>query len=167
MNTGKLYDKVQDGWFKVKDAEMRFSLIDGIEAVTFLRKGEKYINSDTVLDRAQYELDLAFGQTDAIRALHYQKNIPEKLRRCRLIFPGTIWRGKDGRYIPSLAWKQKTKEWVLEFIRCDNHIHSFNERLVSISGQKRDDMRKSEREPRNFQPSTFRDPFWDTGRDLW
>lgn len=166
MNIGKIYDKIQDGWFAVKYAETRIGLIDGaeIKAVTFLRKHEKYIDSDTMLDRAQYEFDLAFGLEDARCVHHYQKNIPEKLRRYRLIFPGTIWRGKDGRYISSLAWKKRAKEWTLEFIRCDNQIHSSNERLISISGKKRDDMGKSEHEPWNYPTFPSR---WNTDCDLW
>lgn len=88
-----------------------------IEAVSFLRDGERRILGYDVIGRARFDPRLVgtnLGQEDAEFCLEHQDEIPVELRQCILVFPGTIRRHPGGYfYVPYLDWDGE--RWVLAF----------------------------------------------------
>lgn len=112
------HDKTKDGW-TCKDSErgsQRITSADQIKnliSVSFLEKGESYVNGEVMLQRAK-ERKLDFSQYDLEYLLENQKEIPKKLRDFYLVFPGTVWRGSGGgRRVADLRWGGG--EWCLDW----------------------------------------------------
>ena len=85
--------------------------ISELEIVSFLQKGEIFILSDEMRKRAK-KLGGNLGQRHAEFLLNCQ--IPEAWRQYYLVFPGTVWRDRDGDLcVPYLSWYGG--RWVLGF----------------------------------------------------
>ncbi len=93
------HDKTKDGWTCLERGTQRITSIDQIRAlseVSFLEKGESYVNGEVMLERAK-ERKLDFSQYDAEYLLKHQSEIPKELRSYYFTFPGTVWRDGRGR----------------------------------------------------------------------
>lgn len=98
------FDKRQDGWTLLEHAPRKLVSADGLEAISFLRKGEDPIRGYDLIGRARYALDANYGQEDAEFLLDNQDKIPVELRHC-LVFTGSVWRRTDGNLaVTYLYW---------------------------------------------------------------
>ena len=105
-------DMRKEGWTLSENVSRRLS--SAIDGISFLKKGENYINGEEMVRRARTELDANYGQEDAEWLLEHQDQIPTEFRKFYLVFPGTIWRGSRGRRsVPYLYWDGD--RWVLDF----------------------------------------------------
>src|SRR3989338_10507910 len=72
-------DMRKEGWTLSENVSRRLnSAIDGI---SFLKKGENYINGEEMVRRARTELDANYGQEDAEWLLEHQDQIPTEFRK--------------------------------------------------------------------------------------
>lgn len=75
-----------------------------LDIFEFLRPGEEYIKGETMRERAK-ELGAVLGERHARTLLERQDELPEEWREFYLVFPGTVWRYRDGfLLVPCLYW---------------------------------------------------------------
>lgn len=98
-------DMAKEGWALLEDAGEPSSIsIADLELVSFLKRGESYIGGEEMVKRAK-KSGANLGQRHAEFLLEHQDEIPAKYRKHYLVFPGTIWRFRDGgRLVPYLCW---------------------------------------------------------------
>jgi len=119
-------DMRKENWTLLENVSRRISSV--IDAVSFLKGSESYINSEKMVRRARMELDANYGQEDAEWLLENQDKIPAKLRKFYLVFPATAWRDSHGCWgVPALSWDGGG--WVLNFSGL-GHDWGFSHRLV-------------------------------------
>ena len=107
-------DKSGDGWKMIEDVTEPDGITgETIELVTVLEDGgEDLIGEDMVAHVKEIEAKL--GQRHAEYLLDHQEQLPEEFRRFSLIFPGTVWLGREGNHhVPCIAWSQG--QWELTF----------------------------------------------------
>lgn len=120
------FEKREDGWTLLENVPRRLTS-SNIEAVSFLKRLETYINGEALVSRA-LQMEANYGQEDAEWLLENQNQIPAELRKFYLVFPGTIWQGAHGpRGVPYLDWRGG--RWVLDFFWLDRGWGS-HDRLV-------------------------------------
>lgn len=124
----RIAENLSDGsdWKLLENTPRRLTSAN-IEAVSFLKGNETYINGEEMVRRA-VELDANYGQEDAEFLLEHQADIPKELRSLYLVFPGTKWQGSDeDRDVPCLSWDGG--QWVLFFCWLDYDFDG-SDRLV-------------------------------------
>jgi len=100
-DTGALQPS-SDGWELVEDAATPFGILE-LELVEFLKQDEEYVHGNIMRERAKSGLML--GERHARALIEQQENIPEAWRKFYLVFPGTVWRNRDGGpRVPYLLW---------------------------------------------------------------
>ncbi len=99
-------DMRKEGWTLPEPGPRRsINSIADLEPVSFLKKGENYINGEEMVQRARKEFNVNFGQEDAEWVLANQHLIPKEWRNYYLVFPGTVWRDRSGdRRVSCLDW---------------------------------------------------------------
>lgn len=102
------------GWELVEDVREPAEIAIGdLRLATFLNHDEQYVTGDTMRERAK-NIGANLGQRHAEHFLDHQEEIPESYRPYWLIFPGTVWRGRDGALlVPCLHWDGG--RWLLSF----------------------------------------------------
>jgi len=106
-------DMVQEGWTLLENTTKPIVSIDKLEPVPFLKDSESYVGGEEMARRS-LELHANLGQHQAEYMLEHQADIPEEFRQYVLVFPGTIWRNRDGlRNVPCLGWDGE--RWYLDF----------------------------------------------------
>ena len=123
-------DMRKDGWELVEDVLEEAVPASRLELVSFLRRGESRVSGETWADVAEKQ-GASLGQRQAEYLLEHQGEIPSKWRDYYLVFPGTVWRGRDGRlYVPCLGWHGR--QWCcLYFHWLENDWYS-SDRLVRL-----------------------------------
>ena len=102
---------IPTGWTLIEDVVP--STKNGRDFITFLEKGESYINGEVMRQRAKKHT-ANLGLVDAKRDLEHQDNIPVGLRGKYLVYSGTVLRDSDGNLdVPCLDWGGD--RWVLLF----------------------------------------------------
>ncbi len=98
------FDKTKDGWTLLEDVEPRISSVSNLKLLSFLKRGESYVDGEVMKKRAEEE-KANFGQKDAEWLLAHQSEIPKEFRKYYLVFPGTVWQDPDGRRcVAYLSW---------------------------------------------------------------
>lgn len=98
-------DMTKEGWGLLEDVDEPSSIsIADLGLVSFFKDGESYVRGEEMVKRAE-KFGANLGQRHAELLLDHQNQIPKEWRDYYLVFPGTIWRGRDGdRYVQSLCW---------------------------------------------------------------
>ena len=123
-----LRDMRKEGWELVENIDEEPVPISELELVSFLRRGESYVSGKTMRERA-WKQRASLGQRQAEYLLARQKEIPSEWRDFYLVFPGTVWRDRDGGLdVPCLHWLGDG--WDLSFSWLEDDWHS-GARLVS------------------------------------
>lgn len=124
------FDKTKDGWTKLEDVEPRISSVKGLELLSFLKRGESYVNGEAMKRRAE-EQKANFGQLDAEWLFEHQDQIPKEFRKYYLAFPGTVWQDPYGdRRVAYLYWSDD--QWCLNFSWLGN-VWNSDYRLLCLS----------------------------------
>jgi hypothetical protein len=107
-------DKSAEGWELLEDATEPARISgETIELVPILNEEDGYILGEEMVERTR-ALAGRLGQRHAEHFLDNPQEIPESFRQYSLIFPGTIWVGKDrNHHVPCLVWRQG--QWDLQF----------------------------------------------------
>lgn len=117
-------DKTAEGWRLLEDVSDSIPIkIASLQIISYLKRGEFCISSNNMRLRA-VELNANLGQKHAEYILEHRSEIPKELRGHALVFPGTVWSGKEPdpkRYVPCLDWDGVN--WELNFIWLDNVSH--------------------------------------------
>mgnify|MGYP001592610709 CR=1 FL=1 len=112
---------IPTGWTIIEDVVP--SIKNGRDFITFLEKGESYINGEVMRKRAK-KLTANLGLVDAKNDLEHQDNIPVGLRGKYLVYSGTVLRVSGGRLsVPCLFWYGD--RWVLRFDWLGSDFHGF------------------------------------------
>jgi hypothetical protein len=101
-----VHDMTKEGWTLLEDVGDPWPISNPPpDFVPFLRDSDGgYISGEEMATRA-VSLNVNFGQRRAEYYLKHQDEIPECFQVCVLVFPGTVWRDRDGnRYVPYLYW---------------------------------------------------------------
>lgn len=117
-----------EGWELVEDAAIPVGTLE-LELAEFLKPGENSIRGTEIRERAK-KSDPMLGERLARALLEKQERIPENWRKFYLVFPGTVWRYRDGRLgVPYLDWYGG--RWYLYF-RWLERDWRFLGRIVSL-----------------------------------
>lgn len=124
-------DMREEGWKLIEDTPRTISSAAKLEQVSFLKKGEDYIDGEELILRARGGLRANYGQHDAEWLFEHQEEIPEKLREFYLLFTDTIWQACDGRRsVACLRWGGG--RWDLRFRWLDASFFLSHDRLVRV-----------------------------------
>ncbi len=97
-------DFTKEGFTLLEDVEPRISSVSGLKLLSFLKRGESYVNGEVMKKRAE-EQKANFGQKDAEWLLAHQSEIPKEFRKYYLAFLGTVWQSSDDdRCVACLGW---------------------------------------------------------------
>ncbi len=109
------HDKSAEGWKLLEDVtEPARVSRETIEAGPFPRVDEGLLLGDEMVALVQ-EIESKLGQRHAEYLLEHQEQIPEEFQRYSLVFPGTVWLGRDeNHHVPCLVWTRRG-EWELQF----------------------------------------------------
>lgn len=98
-------------WTIVEDVPQTLTDDSQLEFLSFLKDDEKYINGDTMRERAK-EMNTNLGSADAQYLLDNQSKIPLELRNNYIVFPGTIVRNSNGHlHVACFDWGGD--RWIL------------------------------------------------------
>lgn len=108
------------GWTLLEDTREPWP-ISTLDLVPFLKGDEHYTGGEEMVRRAE-ELHANLGQRHAEFLLEHQEVIPPEFRDYYLVFPGTVWRARDGRRgVAGLCWRGE--RWGLRFDWLESGFH--------------------------------------------
>src|SRR3989344_5685094 len=117
-----------NGWELVEDATTPVGTPE-LELTEFLEQGEDYVKGDVMRERAKKSGPM-LGERHARALLNKQERIPESWKKFYLVFPGTVWRDRDGGLsVPYLHWGGGG--WYLRFAWL-GHDFDRDARVVSL-----------------------------------
>ena len=118
-----------DGWELVEDAASPVGNME-LELAEFLKQGEDSVKGDVMRERAKKSNPMILGERHARALLEKQGSIPETWHKFYLVFPGTVWRDRDGGlHVPYLLWNGD--RWNLNFNWLEGEFNR-NDRIVSL-----------------------------------
>lgn len=102
------------GWELVEDATEPVEIrIGDLELASFLYQHETFVSGEEMRNRAK-GMGVMLGQRHAEYLLGHQEEIPAEWQKYYLVFPGTVWRGRNGGLsVPYLDWLGG--RWYLSF----------------------------------------------------
>ena len=124
------HDKTKDGWQLLENVSQTVTSVSGLEIVPFMKPGQAFVRGEDMVRRA-IQLEASLGQHDAEYLLEHQDEISVEFKRYYLVFPGTVWRGRDGgRFVPCLG--SVSGPWDLDFTLLSDSWSPLFGRLVRL-----------------------------------